>query len=217
MAQVDSVDKIITRYFSLVCAEEFTYKGVVYTPKPIKVSPLLFRDYKCPAGCGGCCPRFSLDYLPGDEFPYELEQRKVLFNGKGYSVYSDTQEDHRNYHCRNLSMKDGRCGIHTRRPFSCDFELIRALAFEDKNTPNVLTQKLFGRGWALKRIDGNRGALCEMTPITDQSIDEVIRKIKALERWCNHFELKNKCGRILQWINDVRPFLKFRQIKPAIL
>lgn len=217
MALLDSVDKIVTRYFSLVCAEEFTYKNVVYKPKPIKVSSLLFRDYTCPVGCGACCPRFSLDYLPTEIPPYPLLERQILFNGHLIPVYSDLQTDHKNYHCKNLTIPDGRCGIYTARPFSCDFELIRVLVFQKDESPNVLTQKLFGRKWAMKRTDGIRGAKCEMTPITDHSIDEVVRKITRLKEWCEHFKLENKCQLILTWIHDVRQIVKYKQIPSAIL
>ena len=215
MALLDSVDKIVTRYFSVVTDEVFTYKGVVYHPKDIKVSPLLFRDYTCPSGCGACCPRFSLDYLPTDNYPYALEKRFIQFNGRPIPIYSDTQTDHKNYHCRNLNMSDGRCGIHGKQPFSCDFELIRMLTFEG-DSQNTITQKLFGRGWAMKRIDGGRGTRCTMTPITPYSIDEVVRKLKRLEGWCDHFHLKNKLPQILQWVTEIRPFVLYKEIKPAI-
>jgi hypothetical protein len=221
MALLDSVDKIVTRYFSVVTSEKFTYKGVTYLPKLLRVSPLLFRDYTCPKGCGACCPRFSLDYLPEETHPYKLEPRQISFNGKSIQIFSDVQTDHKNYHCRNLSQKDGRCGIHGKQPFSCDFELIRALSFADEKDPNTLTQKLFGRGWAMKRIDGVRGTLCEMTPVTDKSIQEVLRKMERLKQWSDHFQLETKCSQIISWIRKIQQpkstfFGTERNIKPVL-
>ena len=215
---MDSVDKIVTRYFSTMTKEDFTYKGKVYVTKPLKVSPLLLRDYTCPAFCGACCSRFSLDYLPNEEHPYPLQKRIINFDNKEVLIYSDEQKDHTNHHCRNLSQEDARCGIYTTRPFSCDFELIRTLSFQHPNSPNVLTQKLFGRGWAMKRIDGGRGSQCEMIPVTDYSIDEVIRKMKRLEEWCDHFGVVNRCQEIITWIGEVRHFVfKFDKMKPILL
>jgi hypothetical protein len=213
MAMLDSVDKVITRYFVAVTKEQFIYKGKTYIPKPLKVSSLLLRDYTCPPDCGACCPRFSLDYLPDDIFPYPLQPREINFNDKTVIIYSDTQQDHSDYHCRNLTKENGRCGIHKKRPFSCDFELIRPLLTNDPNGENVLTQKLFGRKWAMKKIDGTRGTMCEMTPITDHSIDEVIRKLNNLDRWCFHFSVSNKCQEIIHWIGEIRPYISHREIK----
>jgi hypothetical protein len=66
MPCTDSVDKIVTVYLASVCKKQIHYKGRIYTPKPLTVSPLIFRGFTCPANCGGCCPRFTLDYLPSD-------------------------------------------------------------------------------------------------------------------------------------------------------
>lgn len=217
MALLDSIDKIVTRYFVLMTKVDFSYKGKIYQPKPLKISSLLLRDYTCPANCGACCARFSLDYLPGESRPYSLEKRIVNFNGKSILIYSDMQLDHSDYHCRNLQKEDARCGIYENRPFSCDFELIRPLLFDNPTSPNVLTQKLFGRKWAMKRVDGGRGTRCEMTPITDYSIDEVIRKMRRLQQWCIYFGIENKCDRVIQWVDDIREFVKFRQIAPVLL
>src|SRR5688572_14476998 len=123
MPKIDSVDKIVTSYFSCVAAEPFTYKGKTYSPKPLRVSPLLFRGYTCPAGCGACCTRFSLDYLPEpvEKHPYVLAKRMVEFDGRHIEIWSDGQDDHQDHHCRNLRKNDGRCQIHGTHPFSCDF------------------------------------------------------------------------------------------------
>ncbi len=219
MPHRDSIDKIVTSYFACVTAEEFTYKDQTFVPKVLKVSPYLFRGFTCPAHCAACCPRFSLDFLPEskEKHPYELERRIVRFNGYKIPIYSDTQEDHDNHHCRNVRKSDGRCGIHGVHPFSCDFELIRFMCFADDEAklaagfaglevaskPNVLTQKLYGRGHAMLRIDHKtRGTLCEMTPPNPDTVADVIRKLKRLKTWCEHFKLKHKVDTIIAWAED---------------
>ena len=202
MAQTDSLDKIIGTYFACVTDEPFEYKGKHYKPKPLKISPLIFRGFTCPPGCGGCCPRFSLDYLPEELIPVELElvTRKVEFNGETFIILSDLQQDHRNHHCRNLNMDTGRCGIHGRQPFSCDFELMRFIEFQDVDHPNYITQKLFGRGWQMLRVDGERGALCEMTDPTYETINEVLRKLLRLQQWTDNFGLQTKIPEIIDYV-----------------
>lgn len=202
MPKRDSVDKIVNSYFACVTAEPFTYKGERFEPKTLRVSPLLFRGYTCPAGCAACCSKFSLDYLPKEiePHPYRLTKRTVEFDGRDIPIWSDAQDDHESYHCRNVDPADGRCEIHGEHPFSCDFELIRFLRFSSDDRFNQLTQKLYGRSHAMLRIDNKvRGAMCEMTPPTNDTAADVVRKLKRLKLWCEHFGLKHKVDAILKY------------------
>lgn len=206
MPMVDSVDKIVSIYMACVTAEEFDYKGKSYYPNPLQVSPLIFRGFTCPPGCGGCCPRFSLDYLPYEALPkgLDLVPRSIVVNGYEVKLLSDLQDDHRNHHCRNLNMDDGRCGIHGRQPFSCDFELIRFIEYArtDKRLPRaVVTQKLFGRGWAMLRVDEERGALCTMTKADYRTKKEVLRKLRRLQEWSAHFHIRTKLPEVMEWVS----------------
>lgn len=194
-AKDDTLDKIVTSYFATLTAEPFSYGGKEYLPRDVHVSPGILRGYTCPAMCGGCCPRFSLDYIAPDGVPsgikHPLTLRVVEFNGREVEVWSDMQRDHSNPKCRNLNLDDGRCGIHGFQPFSCDFELLRSI-IQEKSPRADFTQKLYGRGWAMMRVDGERGALCEMLPPTPDSIAEVDRRLGRLETWMTHFGLNPK-------------------------
>jgi Fe-S-cluster containining protein len=199
MPYADSVDKIVIVYLASVCSEPFRYKGVLYKPKPLTVSPLIFRGFTCPQRCGGCCPRFTLDYLPSEAAPYELEEREIDINGRVVSIRSDTQKLNRDHRCRNLDKQTGRCLIYGRHPFSCDFELIRFISHKDQA---YITQKLFARGWAMKRVDGGRGALCEMLPADSSTVAEVIRKLERLKQWAVHFGIETHLDEIMAWVKD---------------
>lgn len=195
----DSVDKVVEIYIASVCSEPFVYKSKLFQPKPLIVSQGIFRGYTCPPMCGGCCPRFSLDYLPSEAKPENVLRRTVSINNTEFVIYSDMQTDHDSHHCRNLSMSDGRCNIHALRPFSCDFELIRFMRFEDK--PNRVTTRLFGRGWNMLRVDGERGAKCEITAKDLKSRADTIRKLRRLKDWCDYFEIESKVQEIINWAN----------------
>jgi hypothetical protein len=158
---------------------------------------LLFRGYTCPPGCGGCCPRFSLDYLPWESPPIDVRPRIIEIDGRRVTVLSDLQIDHRNYHCRHLDQSTGRCKIYDFRPFSCDFELIR---FIQQQGRTLLLQKLFGRGWAMLRVDGERGALCEMLPGDEGTTREVVGKLERLEEWANYFGIPTVLPEIIAWV-----------------
>lgn len=211
MAYSNSIDKIVQTYFAAVTSEKFTYKNKMYYPKPLQVSPLLFRGFTCPENCAGCCPKFSLDYL----LPLydSLKPRKVLFNEKEIIIFSDTQEENIKNKCIHVNS-NGRCAIHGMQPFSCDFELIRILQFSNKS---VLTQKLFGRGWAMTKIDGTKGALCNITPASKENVSEVKRKLILLQEWSSHFGISTKIPNVLQWIDEVSSFIPYRQIKSIII
>ena len=200
----DSVEKIVTTYFSAVCTEPFTYRGLTYNPKPLQVSPAIFHGYTCPTGCGGCCKRYSNDYLPFEYRPDDarLALRQFEFDGRQVPIYSDLQGDHERYFCRYLSTDDGRCGLHPDQPFSCDFELLRFTHFSDDASPTLLATRLFGRGWIMKRIDGERGAKCEILPVTPEHYSDAVRKLKRLAEWCDHFGVTHRVGQIIDWAHS---------------
>src|SRR5690606_15307373 len=105
--------------------------------------------------------------------------------------------------CRNLRMEDGRCAIHGYHPFSCDFELLRFFHHEDPDRPERLGHQPFGHGWNMKRIDGERGALCEWhddIPCDPEWIDDVARKLERLEVWCQYFDLTTTLPAIIKWV-----------------
>lgn len=197
----DTVDKVVQTYFACVTRVPFTYKGQQYTPKPLRVSSMIFRGYTCPPQCGGCCKKFTLDYIPSEQLPDAMARtsREIDFNGRPVLIESDFQNENTADFCKHLRRDDGRCGIHGVHPFSCDFELIRFLTSESQGR-NQLTQKLFGRGWSYARVDGGKGALCSMTDITKESVADVARKIRRLKEWADHFGLDTVLPALISWV-----------------
>lgn len=202
MAHSDSIDKIVSSYFQVISKQGFTYKKKTYTPKRLAISPSLLRGFTCPENCGGCCPVFSLDYLPFEKHPAGLFSRRVEFNGARIEIFSDLQKYNLGKHCSKVDTHSARCDIHGYQPFSCDFELIRTAVFSDPNTPNRIGQRLYGRGWALTKCNGAKGALCKMLEPTAESIRESRRKIVRLQEWSTHFGLDTWCPEIIEWIDN---------------
>lgn len=191
----DSIDKIV-KYFGAMSEQEFTYKGETIQTKPLFVSPLLLRDFLCPPNCGACCPVFTLDYLPGEAQPDSTHQRVAWLNGE-HPIFSDLQAQNERSHCKYVQYKDARCSIYEKRPFSCDFELIRVLQYKDHYR---LTQQPFGRAWNLTKVDGTKGALCHLFK-SSSGQKEVLRKLRRLERWMEYFEVKkNRIQKIIDAI-----------------
>ncbi len=196
---VDSVDKIVGTYFHGVTKESFTYKKREYKPFPTTISPGIARGYTCPANCGGCCFKFSLDYLPSEEFPYDLRPRDIEFSNNLVRIYSDIQETIAGSRCGNLNLSDGRCNIHGTHPFTCDFELIR---FSIGKQDVKINQRLYGRGWSYPRVDGGRGALCEMLPPSKEASLDAARRLRRLKDWTDHFGLDTNLPEIIDWVQS---------------
>jgi Fe-S-cluster containining protein len=138
-----------------------------------------------------------LDYLPSELAPYELAERSVVIDDRIVRIRTDHQETNRNHHCVNLDRESGRCKIHGRHPFSCDFELLR---FVDRGDEVHFNQQLFGRGWAMIRVDNGRGALCSMVPPTDGTIPEILRKLSRLQEWADHFGVDTWIAEVMKWV-----------------
>lgn len=195
----DSIDKI-AHYFEMVTTAPFSYKGKIHYPKPLQVSPRITRGLLCPEKCGGCCPRFSLDYISNERHPLSARPRQIVINDTQKTIMSDLQLNNTTAHCRYLNMMTGRCSIHGKHPFTCDFELIRFAKYASLKSPNKVTTRLYGRGRQLLRIDNKRGALCKITPPTDRSREDTIRKFKRLEYWADEFGMSTKIKEIIYWL-----------------
>ena len=127
-----------------------------------------------------------------------VRDRIVLLNGLNFKVRTDFQTDNRSHFCKNLDISSGRCLIYERRPFTCDFELIRFIV--PRCGPIHLTQKLFNRGWAMKRVDGRRGARCAMTASSEFSKAELLRKVERLAVWSDYFRITTCVPEVIGWI-----------------
>jgi hypothetical protein len=146
-----------------------------------------------------------LDYVKDSErwnrfvklYPNKVSFFKERVVG-GQVFMSDLQIDHNNHHCRNLDMTNGRCTIHESNPFSCEFELNKVTTSgsykrtEGFESHVMIIKKLFGRGWALTKIDGTKGALCTMTPFSYEEFLRDIELFKELQSIMHGFGKINK-------------------------
>lgn len=58
------------------------------------------------------------------------------------------------------------------------------------------------RGWNMLRVDGERGAWCEITPPTADTIADVRRKFVRLEQWAKHFGIETRIPVIIEWLDS---------------
>ena len=169
----------------------------------VQLSPKFFRSYKCVEKCCACCPKFSLDYFPGErwgKFKICYPDKLRFFKGRavsGVQVYSDFQGDNESYFCRFLNLTTGKCSIQDSKPFSCNFEIIKVSKLKDSA---ILIKKKFSRGWNLKRLDGERGAQCKILPFNYLEFLEDINLLRELDEIGNQFGVKTKLALIINFL-----------------
>lgn len=198
VAHAETLTKIVEVYFAAVTREPFFFREKLYRPRPLTVYPTVRRGWTCPAGCGACCFRFTLEWIPTEPHPATARAEWVEFNGRRVLMYRDRQEGNAGPFCRNLDRSTGRCGIYAERPLSCDFELTRFLHFQNGTTR--LTTKQYGRAWNMTKIDGDKGAMCEILPPDQEWIDDLARRLRRLLAWTDHFGLETKVPMAIDYV-----------------
>lgn len=197
MQNPDSFDRIVT-YFHALARAPFDFKGRIFDPyKILHVSPAIFRDYSCPGVCGACCMRCSLvwDSKEGSvdaiETTYTISNREVNF-------FVDRQAG-LDRKCRHLHPKTGRCGIYKKRPLPCRFELFKFYHSHDNSVVRAGTY-LPGRKWALTRIDGTKGGLCQIEPFNPSRNLEYISHLTMIGKWMFAFNIESDVERVIEYL-----------------
>jgi Fe-S-cluster containining protein len=199
------MDRMVTRYFAAVAKTNFNYFSNTIAPKPLVVSPLIFRDLECPEMCGACCRNDGrgLTYLPAEAKPATATNiTQITINETAFELLYDVQPSW-NF-CWNLDDK-GRCKIYPLRPFACDLPPIQVTEYK---THNVLSGRKLGRGHALMKVDGTRGVTTILHPASDLSVADTIRKLWRLKQWVDYFELQTYVNEIITWANGYTPKIK---------
>lgn len=181
----DSLTKVITTYVAALTAVPFTYRGVSFRPRPLVLARHFTHVYECVAQCGGCCPRFSLDWLPEEATPETVDVERVTVEGVNntrVTLYRHAQGPvAHTKHCDYLLPDTGRCGIHGAHPMSCDTEPLR---FVHQASHTWVGVRPYGRGWNMLRVDGQRGALCRFPKRDEADRTDGVRKLRRLQQWC---------------------------------
>jgi hypothetical protein len=219
----DSSEKVINQYLWAVTRQPFIYDKKNYTPwGGINVSPAVFNSDWCPPACGGCCFRsWSLDWLPSDPRPSgepwdtSIVEREVLFapiDPVTFEttridfpvIYTDQQKERfkAGQSCGAL-LPTGYCSIHMKHPVSCDVPLLE-FQIPQKSAREYpwLLHKKFGRAWALPKIDGTRGGLCQIEKAVDlesarKGGKATLRRLRRIKDWADHFGLTHT------WLPDM--------------
>ena len=222
----DSLRKVL-EYLEGVGKHDFTFQGASFkVPDKIYISGTTFRDYTCPAGCGGCCKGFDKIFFPweyevfSEKYPDKTHLFEVsrITQDKYYMVYHDdgipsiAKEDTPN-RCSFLIQETddpkmlGRCKIHMKSPFTCRFELSKITRIKDTV---YIGKKLFGRGWNMRPLDNEfpRKARCEMVAFNYKSFLYDIVMFEDLLVIAEYLEIDTWLPRIISYLEDQKEKLK---------
>lgn len=205
----DSIEKIKSYFFELD-------KDILH------FSPLFLRTLKCNKFCGGCCPKFSLDFLKSStrwkNFCKNYPDRVKFFEERisENAVYmSYTQVDNKGYYCNFLDKENGLCTIHTSNPFHCEFEIIKLRGQNEFEIPNEriiqISKKPFSEASTFKCVDGQVGAKCEILDFNPETFQRDIEMLEELQlHYFEHYLKKNTNLETLIWYlkHSYKPELK---------
>lgn len=204
------LEKLVFAFIAPLARTTFTFQERTFVPRPLTVSPQIFRRFSCPSHCGACCIQGDLEWLPNEkQVDYGNEEQKTIeFDGRRITVVIDRQRDARSpdNKCRHLDRATGRCGIHTLvgkvHPMLCDTVPLRSSVFSDDNRGSRISSELPGRLWALKRIDGEKGGQCSLNSMWDESDRvDLVRRLNRLRDWILHLGADT-------WIDDVIEYVQ---------
>ena len=192
---LNSFDRIVS-YFHALSNETFDYEDQYYQPyKQLVVSPLVFRSYKCPPNCGACCKPVKLIWEQPFGFNAKVHKLCIKNNSKKMYCYDST-----NRYCDWLNLKDGRCKIHEFAPLPCKLELFKFAHYESEGIVRARVTTP-GRKWALTRVDGAKGALCEMSNERDEGlIKSHISLLKTLGCWMDEFDISHDVNEVVDYL-----------------
>lgn len=169
----------------------------------LTVSPTIKNVCTCPENCAGCCPSFSLDYW-GERwetfkatYPNLVSRFTSYKSDSGFEVWSDKQEDNKGHWCKYVDKK-GRCMIHLCNPISCLMEPFKLFRMRDKL---YIMVRPFGRGWAMKTVDGGKGAKCVFSKTENYSKrDYHIYLLQELQKLADGFRYRHKLPEIIEML-----------------
>lgn len=203
MQNPNSFDRIVS-YFRALAREPFEYRGKLFEPySKLIVTPSAFRSYSCPERCGACCMRCTLVFwTKPTNISTELEFLNV--NGRALPFFVDRQQDvvgEMMGKCRHLALETGRCGIYEQRPLPCRLELFKFAHFTKRKVAYARVTRP-GRAWQLLRIDGQRGAHCQIAPYDPEVTKTHIRDLVILGEWMDALAVPNDAQQLANWLDS---------------
>jgi hypothetical protein len=156
------------------------------------VLPSFFQKYKCPHDCGGCCGKFSKDFLEKEfyQFAKLYPEQASLFEKRQtdneLTVYTFQEKVDSTNTKREICefFAKGRCSIHRLNPFSCSFELNKVRQLEQVNLVQDYTNlgKAFYRDLSMTTYEG-KPLKCYFEEYSEEGKQEDLEVLQRLQEY----------------------------------
>jgi hypothetical protein len=203
----DMVASMIEVWFHALAVKPFRYAGRTFQPVELIVKPDLFLRFECKLGCGACCSRATLDWLPGEKHEGGVE-RQIEFNGEKFPIISVMDNClPGKEHCKYLNRENYGCELYsTTIPFHCSYPA--GIRFRHFMVPKEFFTLSGGQEKAgvrnMMQADmKTRGGLCSHH--LDRTEENTLRVLDTLEKmlkWVSHFKLESRLPSIIKWAED---------------
>lgn len=215
VGHADSVEKILWQ-LSLLRTDPtpVTYQGrtglkerVYGDPvEQVLVSPSLYRQFICSAGCTACCQKFTLDYTPNEfatlvEDQTGFEERTVLINGKRKKMF--TNDQNQNPICDFLTVEKPAGGLGCAHwpapPLSC--VSAPQLQFVQMRTASTyVLKKPYGRAWAMTPTP--QCQFIQVDNIAEMNLPDILNILDRFNEWARYFGIKTAIPQVQRFIRN---------------
>lgn len=174
----------------------------------VELSTGFFRSLDCKANCGACCKPVSLEFLKDsqrwDKFKLNYEEHVTKFSEhvdpSGEIVMSYSNTDHKERYCSFLNREDGRCTIHKSAPLPCRIAPLKFIDKRVSSNKTYLNASAYGRAWAFTRLDGNKGAICEVKDFDYDKFLNDLEMLRELRTYAIKLGVKTKLKYIVEFL-----------------
>lgn len=189
-----------------------SYLQLAAAPK-VTLSPLFFRELKCPADCGSCCHPIDLEYLEFSNRWEELKKNRPEFAAKftlveenGIRIWRFKQPAGSKF-CILLDQSTGRCTSHSYAPFPCKFAPIKFLDRTNSLNKSILITTFYGRAFSFKKPNGLKGADCQITheEFTEETYIYYLELLNELNEYATVLGVETKLPEILEYLLSIFP------------
>lgn len=175
----------------------------------VVLSAGFFRGFSCVENCAGCCKNVRLDIDKDSErwtrFETLFTEKSHLFteleDESGMRVMSFVNKSEDDY-CNFLDKENGRCTVHAAAPLPCRIAPVKFIDKRVSSNKVFLNASAYGRAWAFTRLNGTKGAACEVLPFDYNKFLNDLAMLKELRQYAIKLNIPTKLKYIIEFLEE---------------
>lgn len=169
-----------------------------------------FRGFSCPANCGACCKSVSLDFFEDTDrwrrfvelFPEKSKLFETYDKGECTEKVMSFSNESKDGYCNFLDRENGRCTVHEAAPLPCRIAPVKFIDKRVSSNKVYLNASAYGRAWAFTRLDGTKGAACEVTGFDYNKYLNDVEMLKELRIYAIKLKKPTKLKYIIEFLEE---------------